>query len=268
MKGNKTKVKKGADSTKPKKSVTSTAKKKKRPPLIVSVGYKGKGKTSPGAPLSKKEIPPKTHMLTSTTFVDENKVFDNKSTENNYETGFAEEMKYTFGKEKNIQKPESNNDAFKIKKEPEFIEIGRVHVTVRNVTDYTLRDVKIFDNDFMNQQNVHYSTHSDHLTYKELLIRRNSLNAGLNHPVLKIMNTHIASNNKSQVFRTLWFTYTLITGEFRKIPCTPVLDPNQNQSGVTIVRYSVTLDQGLNIIIDSLDPDTRVTYSFSIFGTK
>lgn len=58
---------------------------------------------------------------------------------------------------------------------------------------------------------------------------------------------HLQSSNTSQPFQTLTITEGQANGTSSTIPIRPVLDPNQNQSGVTIVRYQFTVNAWLSI---------------------
>lgn len=58
---------------------------------------------------------------------------------------------------------------------------------------------------------------------------------------------HLQSANTSQPFQTLTITQSDANGVSNTVPITPVLDPNQNQSGVTIVRYQFTVNAWVSI---------------------
>lgn len=132
-----------------------------------------------------------------------------------------------------------------------------IQITVRNVSNHTLRDVKLFDNDFMNQQDIHYSTGIKEVPYIDLLRRKNSLDK----PDTKIKVIHIVSLNSNQPFQTLRLTDSDIDGTSFSVPHWPVLDPYQMQSGIAIVKREFGFYIGSNIIVDTLHADTKVTYS-------
>lgn len=58
---------------------------------------------------------------------------------------------------------------------------------------------------------------------------------------------HLQSSNANQPFQTLTITQSSANGISTSVPYTPQLDPNQNQSGVTIVRYQFTVDAWVSI---------------------
>jgi hypothetical protein len=53
---------------------------------------------------------------------------------------------------------------------------------------------------------------------------------------------HLQSSNTSQPFQVLTFTELQANGTSTTWPVTPLLDPNQNQAGVTIVKNQFTVD--------------------------
>lgn len=63
----------------------------------------------------------------------------------------------------------------------------------------------------------------------------------------KVGLMHIQSSNTSQPFQTLTITESSASGRSSTLPITPQLDPNQNQSGVTIVRHQFTVNAWLSI---------------------
>lgn len=58
----------------------------------------------------------------------------------------------------------------------------------------------------------------------------------------KVGITHLESSNTSQPFKTLTFTQGAANGLSQTWPVTPKKDPNQQQSGVTILRNKYTVD--------------------------
>lgn len=151
-------------------------------------------------------------------------------------------------------------------KEPELkpVVTGTFKITVRNVTEHTLKRVRLFDNDFMNQQDVHYST-AYSMQYKDFMRRKNAITR---IDAKRIINVHISSNNTRQVFSPLYLCNEAITGVKTEVPYNPVLDPFQYQAGVVHVKHDFFFDNALDIFIDFLDPDTRVTYTFTMIESE
>ncbi len=134
-----------------------------------------------------------------------------------------------------------------------------ISVTIRNVTNYTLKNVKIFDKDFLNQRDVIYSTANKNLNYADMLMRKNALS----EPVHYIGITHVSGNNSGMhIFRTHDISDTSIDGVFVAVPITPLIDPNQNQIGVTVLRYEIPFYVGMDLSIEYLNPDEKITYNF------
>ena len=134
-----------------------------------------------------------------------------------------------------------------------------ISVTIRNVTNYTLKNVKLFDKDFLNQRDVIYSTANENLNYADVLMRKNALS----EPVHHIGITHITGNNSGmQIFRTHTLSDTSIDGVLVAVPITPMIDPNQNQIGVTVLRYEIPFYVGMDLSIEYLNPDEKITYNF------
>jgi hypothetical protein len=226
----------------PKKSVKKITKKRVTTPCVVHKSN-SKGKTYKSKPSSLDEIkemisekPPLTHQTVSTSFSGYNVLQEIKK-----DKATAYDIINQIDKDKNIFN---------------YAQAKSIVVTVRNNSNFTLRDVKLFDNNFKSQQDVHYSTAVESVNYEDLLRRKNS-----NGDATKFFGQiHIKSSTLHQPFQTLYVTNTEIDGAQISIPHTPILDPNQNQSGIATMQTKIPFWVGSNIIISSLAPDTKVTF--------
>lgn len=63
----------------------------------------------------------------------------------------------------------------------------------------------------------------------------------------KVGLMYLQSSNANQPFQSLTFTQGAANGTSYTVPYSPTLDPNQNQSGVTIVRHKFTVDAWTSI---------------------
>lgn len=272
-----------------KKKKSAPKKGKKKNPYVVHKSNDIKVKKTKPSPLIKKntlvngsslhdikemadKIPKTTHVPLCTS-----------APENNYETGFSREMKKHILHPSQADVDDVKEKAYKLippnisqlfpsrqTSNPTPSELNKnegrhsvpITITVRNVTNYTLRDVKIFDTNHKDQMDVVYQTENVNMSYDDIIRRKNSFG----EPKHKIGLVHITSNNQSQPFVTHWFTDTSIDGVFLRIPVSPRLDPNQNQNAVTILRYTFDFYIGMGLSIDSLAPDTKVSYSFYLMS--
>lgn len=75
----------------------------------------------------------------------------------------------------------------------------------------------------------------------------------------KVGLMHLQSSNTSQPFVSMTFTQGSATGASHTQPYTPILDPNQNQSGVTIVRYQFSVDSWTSITFSTIYASATLT---------
>ncbi len=78
----------------------------------------------------------------------------------------------------------------------------------------------------------------------------------------KVGLMHLQSSNSNQPFQTLTITQIEANGVKTEVPYTPLLDPNQNQSGVTIVRYPFTVNAWVKITTTILASATLTVRMF------
>lgn len=73
------------------------------------------------------------------------------------------------------------------------------------------------------------------VTYQQFLesIKSNPFKVGL---------MHLSSTNTTQPYQAWTFTQAYPNGRSQTLPLQPVEDPNQNQAGVTIVKYQFSVD--------------------------
>lgn len=114
-------------------------------------------------------------------------------------------------------------------------------VFIQNKTTDDLEEVKILDREFKDQDKVKYEYHSGDVTYHDFLRLLDSSDG------FKIGKVQLLSTNTNQPFQVLHFSSSDINGTSVTWPITPILDPNQNQAGVAVIKYKWTLDANSQI---------------------
>lgn len=142
--------------------------------------------------------------------------------------------------------------------DPKFISEGLPFVvTLKNKTNEKLRLVDVINYSFLSEKNIEYSFLGSQSKYEDFL---KFLSSTPEKDNLVVGLTHIQSSTSNQPFQTFYVVQNSPTGSFLAQPITPILDPNQQQSGVVIVQNEYSLNRGLDIIITELFPDASVTF--------
>lgn len=139
-----------------------------------------------------------------------------------------------------------------------------IRLQIKNVSDYTQRDVELFNISHDKQRDIHYSCGSHKVSYDEFLRMKNSFPVGS----WSIKSVHIDSKNKPGAFVTHHFKRVEIDGASISRPLTPVLDPCQNMPYASLLKIEGKegFHSGTQIHIDSIEPDTTIVYHITITG--
>jgi hypothetical protein len=135
-------------------------------------------------------------------------------------------------------------------------------ITIKNTSDSAIKNVKMFNNEPRENRDIQYdsSSFSDSEEGYRFLMR--NINTYSKKEGIKIQLIYISSSNTDAPFQTLRYMVSDANGWSHTTPCHPVLDPNQNQPNVTILKSDFKLNCCNNIIISEIPANTKVKYLF------
>lgn len=281
---------------KPKK--VAPKKSKKRTPAVIPVGTKGKGKTYKSKlpktsgkknwvkpsnldeikemlnkkPLGtsigcgdavKKAVPPTTHKLSCTTGVDSEEDLVSKwingSTLHPVSTNFEKQQPTT---DQMVRELKMRVTALEHELENKLPNDHGydypIDITVMNVSEKTLENVPLFNDNYRNQQDVVYGSRFFE-GYSDVIKFKNAIGIGVSGNK-EIGMIRVVSDSKmlSSYLKAVGKTMDGCEMSFI-LPL--MIDPYQNQSCILQRNQKLSYNVGTNLIIKSLPPMTRFTYT-------
>jgi hypothetical protein len=151
-----------------------------------------------------------------------------------------------------------------------------IPITVTNTTTETIKGVSLFNYNHRFKSDVLYAGVNGEDGYDLMLRKIACLNGGVRLGDLKdtkdrcllIGMIRIQSSNASQTFQGLTFSDRTIDGTATSWPVRPLLDPYQNQGGVTGIKNTFALYNGVDIKFDLLPAATVQFYLFEKADVK
>jgi hypothetical protein len=133
-------------------------------------------------------------------------------------------------------------------------------ITIKNLTSKDIKEVDVINYDYKKEEKkIEYSMNSHSVAYDDFLRLTSCSNP---RDPIKIGLMYIQSANGAQPFQTLYIIESYPNGGFKGVPITPMLDPMQQQGGVTIVRHYFDISFTTDIVIANLLANAAVTFRF------
>lgn len=130
-----------------------------------------------------------------------------------------------------------------------------ISISIMNVSQHTLKDVSLFNDEYKNQDDVVYKCMQS--KYSDVLKFKNAFTSG-EKTIGSI--TLISENNHKMTYVRVNAINKGIDGSVHSVPISFMLDSYQNQSCILDANRKIPYDVGMDLVIDSLPPMQRFTY--------
>lgn len=133
-----------------------------------------------------------------------------------------------------------------------------VIVQLKNLRDYPLKNVQIFNHDFEKQNKIEYDSYTTDFSYKNHLMFMSSIRSA----EYRIKNTMVISTREGQLDQTIKFINKTDhnNGTFH-IAC-PTLNILQNQTDRVLLDNKSPYFNGLEVVLSKLLYNSTVTFRF------
>lgn len=132
-----------------------------------------------------------------------------------------------------------------------------IDVTIINVSEKTLEDVPLFNDNYRNQQDVVYSSNFFE-GYADVMKFKNAIGVGSGDKEIGMIRVMSDSKMMSSSIKAISKS---MNGSEHHLTLTLVIDPYQNQSCILQRNQKLQYNVGTNLLIRSLPPMTRFTYT-------